>query len=123
MANPADIETVVERRRAPRAPVTVRVHYGTIDAMFSEFTRNVNEGGLFVQTTEPLEMDEVVVLQFTLPGAETPVQARGRVVRIEEGVGMGIEFEKLDGSSREAIDVLVRDLRNRQLAELAEEGE
>ncbi len=116
MANPADIQTVVERRRAARAPVTVRVQYATIDAMFSEFTRNVNEGGLFVETDEALEMDEVVVLQFTLPGADVPVQARGRVVRIET-TGMGIEFEKLDTSAREAIDALIRELRIRQSAE------
>ena len=116
MANPADIETHIERRRSPRTPVTVRIHYATVDALFTEFTRNVNEGGLFVETDEPLELDEVVVLRFTLPGSDALIQAHGSVVRIEES-GMGIEFEKLDGSAHEAIDVLVRELRNRQASE------
>ena len=115
MANPADVETD-ERRRSARAPVTVRINYATVDALFSEFTRNVNEGGVFVETDEPLELDEVVVVQFTLPGNDAPVQARGQVVRLEPN-GMGIEFEKLDGSSRDTIDVLVRELRNQQTSE------
>jgi len=117
MAHAPEIETSVERRRSPRAPARVRIHYGTVDALFSEFTRNVNEGGLFVETEHVLDLDEVVVLQFSLPETEVPVQARGRVVRIEparDGTpgGMGIEFEKLDASARRAIDALVRDLRN-----------
>ena len=117
MANPADIETTVERRRAARAPVTVRIHYATVDAMFSEFTRNVNEGGVFVETESPLEMDETVVLQFSLPGVEAPVHARGRVVRVQEPgsgapAGMAIEFDTLDGSARDAIDRVVRELRS-----------
>ena len=116
MSDPADIETVVERRRATRAPVTLRIHYATVDALFSEFTRNVNEGGLFVETEEPLALDETVVLQFTLPGSEAPVQARGRVVRVEAS-GMGIEFDKLDGSARDAIDQLVRQLRSQQTSD------
>ncbi len=47
---------------------------------------------------------------------DAPVQARGRVVRVETS-GMGIEFEKLDGSARDAIDRLVRELRNRQTSD------
>ena len=119
MAHAPDIEevaTTVERRRSPRAPARVRIHYGTVDALFSEFTRNVNEGGLFVETENLLDLDEVVVLQFSLPESDAPVQVRGRVVRLEPATaeskgGMGIEFEKLDGQARDAINALVRDLR------------
>ena len=116
MANPADVETFIERRRGSRVPVTVRINYATVDAMFTEFTRNVNEGGLFVETEEPLALDETVVLQFTLPGSDAPIQARGRVVRVEAS-GMGIEFDKLDGSARDAIDVLVRELRSQRTSD------
>ena len=55
-------------------------------------------------------------MQFTLPGSEAPVQARGRVVRVQQETeddpaGMGIEFDTLDGSAQESIDALVRELR------------
>src|SRR5690606_32758886 len=35
------IETAVERRRSPRSPLVVRVSYSTVDALFTEFTRNI----------------------------------------------------------------------------------
>ena len=111
-----DVQTFVERRRSARTPIVVRIEYATVDALFSEFTRNVNEGGLFVETENLLDLDEVVVIQFSLPESDAPVQVRGRVVRLEPAAdghkgGMGIEFEKLDGQARDAINALVRDLR------------
>jgi hypothetical protein len=57
-----------------------------------------------------------VALQFKIPGGEDPIQVIGRVVRISEGEfgeppGMGIEFDDLNGQSRELINELVRNLR------------
>ena len=127
MANPADkpelsCETTVERRRAPRTPNRVRVNYGTVDALFSEFTRNVNDGGIFVETSTPLDLEEVVVLQFSLPHSESLIHARGRVVRVEPPQGdspggIAIEFDKLDAAARTEIDRLVRELRSQGSAD------
>ena len=116
MASRSEVETTVERRRAPRAPVTVRIAYGTVDAMFSEFTRNINEGGLFIETAQPLALEERVALQFSLPGSEEPVRVTGRVVRVvSEGeggaAGMGVEFEGLDREAQRRINELVLKLR------------
>ena len=113
-----DIEMVVERRRAPRAPVTVRVEYATVDAFFSEFSRNINEGGMFVETDRPLGLEERVFLQFRLPGSESPVKVSGRVVRVSPGggpepQGMAIEFDSLAPADRQRINDLVRGLRAR----------
>ena len=119
MGNPdPEIQTFVERRETQRAPVTVRIQYGSVDAMFSEFTRNINEGGLFIATEEPLALEERVQLQFQLPGGEEPVKASGRVVRIQDANdemprGMGIEFEELDAAARTRINELVLQLRTR----------
>ena len=112
-----EVETTVERRRAPRAPVTVRIAYSTVDALFSEFTRNINEGGLFIETHQPLALEERVALQFALPGEEEPVRVTGRVVRIvaegsAEPAGMGVEFEGLGPEAQRRINELVLKLRN-----------
>ena len=111
-----DIE--IDRRRSSRTPLSVRVSYATVDALFSEFTRNVNEGGMFVATETPPELDTRVTLKFQLPGSEEPIQASGRVAWIQsaegdEPAGMGIEFEELGGKARARIDELVRELRAR----------
>lgn len=111
------METEVERRRSPRSPLVVRVAYSTVDALFSEFTRNVNEGGLFIETEAPPPTDTRVALQFQLPGSEEPIQAHGRVAWIrpasaEGPAGMGVEFEQLGSDARGRIDLLVRRLRS-----------
>lgn len=111
-----EIVNVIEKRKYDRAPVVVRVDYSTVDSFFSEFTRNINEGGLFVETDEPLDRDAVVTLQFQLPGSEEPMRVQGRVVWVEpaggsEPPGMGIEFEHLDGTARARINQMVRKLR------------
>jgi len=110
------VETTVERRQSQRAPVTLRVRYATIDAMFSEFTRNINEGGLFIETETPLALDEQVQMQFRLPGVEDPFKVSGRIAWVsepggDEPPGMGVEFENLDRDARRKIDEIVQSLR------------
>jgi len=106
----------VERRRWERTDLVVRVDYKTVDELFSEFARNINEGGLFVETDNPPSLGASVELQFQIPGSDEPIQVMGRVVRVcdashREGPGMGIEFENLDSQSRDLINELVRQLR------------
>jgi len=105
-----------ERRRSERTDCVVRVDYKTVDELFSEFARNINEGGLFVETEDPPNVGSLVSLEFSIPGSREPIQVVGRVVRASAGErdeppGMGIEFENLDAQSRELINALVRDLR------------
>ena len=112
----AETRAAVERRRAARAPVTVRIEYSTVDALFSDFTRNINEGGIFVETDEAIPLDEKVELKLRLPGSAEIVHARGRVVRVEpatqsSAAGIAIEFEQLDGAARDTINAAVRKLR------------
>jgi len=105
-----------ERRKTDRADLVVRVEYQTVDELFSDFSRDVNEGGIFVETDTPHEVGTQVDLQFRLPGEAEPVSAQGTVVRITDGgpgepQGMGIEFDALAPESRQRIDTLVRNLR------------
>jgi type IV pilus assembly protein PilZ len=113
---PEEVQTTVERRLSPRAAVTVRIDYSTVDAMFSEVTRNINEGGLFIESETPLDLDEQVQLQFRLPGVDDPLKVNGRVAWITKAgadgpPGMGIEFENLDANARLRIDQIVQELR------------
>jgi uncharacterized protein (TIGR02266 family) len=112
-----ETRAAIERRRTERAPVVVRIEYSTVDALFSDFTRNINEGGIFVETDEPIPLDEKVDLKLRLPGSSELVHATGRVVRVETTSptsvgGIAIEFEQLDAEAREAINAAVRRLRN-----------
>jgi type IV pilus assembly protein PilZ len=107
----------LERRRTERTDLVVRVDYQTVDEIFSEFARNINEGGLFVETETPHPPGTRVDLQFKLPGSDEPLQVSGSVVRTaagsdDEPSGMGIVFDELDTRSRQRINDLVRRLRS-----------
>jgi type IV pilus assembly protein PilZ len=109
-------ENPSDRRRADRAGVTVRIDYATIDEIFSEFTRDINEGGVFIETEKPHQPGTEVSMQFHLPGGREVLQTLGRVVRVWSGSeatppGMGIEFDELTSDDRSKIDRIVRALR------------
>jgi uncharacterized protein (TIGR02266 family) len=97
--------------------VTVRIDYSTVDEMFSEFTRDINEGGLFIETGKPHEPGTEVAMHFRLPGSGNVLRTIGRVVRVSSGgpgipPGMGIEFDELTDADRKVIDRIVRSLRS-----------
>lgn len=105
-----------ERRKFERAGLVVRVDYRTVDELFTEFTQNINEGGLFVETENLHPTGTTVWLQFKIPGSDDPLDVEGRVVWTRdsgsgEPSGMGIEFDDLDRQARERINQLVRQLR------------
>lgn len=108
----------VDRRRSERAELIVRVDYATVDELFSEFTRDINEGGLFIETEKPRPAGTEVSLHFNLPGSDRTVKTTGIVVRVSDGSdgatpGMGIEFEELPPEARAHINQVIRTLRSR----------
>jgi type IV pilus assembly protein PilZ len=108
-----------ERRKSERADLLVRVTYQTVDELFTEFARNINEGGIFIETDTPEHLGSSVALQFELPGSNEPIEVVGTVVRTSDGSepndppGMGIEFGDLNAGARQQINDLVRRLRAR----------
>jgi type IV pilus assembly protein PilZ len=120
-SQPADSPDIIEgneRRKSPRADLLVRVNYTAVDALFSDFARNVNEGGIFIESETPQPVGTSVELEFKLPGMDEPLEVIGRVMRVDhddgpEGSGMGIEFESLDRNCREMINDVIRKLRTK----------
>jgi len=110
----------IERRASPRADIVVRVNYQNVDSLFSEFARNINDGGIFVETDSPQPIGTNVELEFKLPGADRPIQVVGNVVRAitadqvePDGIaGMAIEFENLDSDDRQQINEIIKKLRS-----------
>ncbi len=106
-----------ERRRSARTQLLVRVEYSTVDELFSEFTQDINEGGLFIETEKPQDTGTEVSLRFNLPGSSDALQTTGRVVWVRSHggsapAGMGIEFDELTRDDRQRINEMIRSLRN-----------
>ncbi len=110
----------IERRASPRADFVVRVNYQAVDSLFSEFARNINDGGIFVETDTPQPIGTSVELEFKLPGADQPIEVVGNVVRsvsadqVESDgvVGMAIELENLCSDVRQQINEIIQKLRS-----------
>ena len=105
-----------DRRSSERAQLIVRVEYSTVDELFSEFTSDINDGGLFIETDNPQPTGTEVCMRFNLPGQPESVATAGRVVRVHNGglegpPGMGIEFDALCPEASTAINALIRSLR------------
>ena len=115
----------IERRGSPRADFVVRVNYQAVDSFFSEFARNINDGGIFVETDAPQPIGTNVELEFKLPGTDRPIEVVGNVVRSVSAdqvepdgvVGMAIEFENLNSDIRQQINEIIQKLRSKSETE------
>ena len=105
-----------ERRRGERVALKIPVDYSAVDAFFTEFSANINEGGMFIETDTQAEPGTQVQLQFNLPGLDEPIAVSGIVARSSDGkeespAGVGIEFLELDPEVRDTINRIARRLR------------
>jgi len=110
----------VEKRKHPRFPVQIRIQYRAADQFFTDYIQNLSLGGIFVETAEPLPVNTLLKVQFSLPSMDVPVVADGLVVHsVQAGrkknpavSGMGIRFSDLDRKSKKALDVYLKKLQS-----------
>ena len=105
---PKDISP--EIRSGPRVILDLPIEYQRVPPFQKAPRCNLSARGVFIQTATPYEMGEQVLLQFTLPGQETPVKVMGQVVSRNTdpgkpgGAGMGIRFLDLPAADRDIIE-------------------
>ena len=120
-----------ERRRHPRASIELQVEYDRLNSFFADYTRNICQGGTFVETDEPLEVGTEAMFVLSAPGFAEPLSLRGRVVwnsladeppppEVQaSGVpGMGVRFIYDGDGQRQAIEDAVGRLMKDNLGEL-----
>lgn len=105
-ARPA--ETPPEHRSSRRVSVAVHIHWWSDSHFYSDLSGDISEGGLFLSTYRPLTVGSAVDVEFTLPGTERSIRARGEVRWVREHSaelprGVGIAFEKMPEDDRDEI--------------------
>jgi len=93
----------LERRRHPRASLRMTSTASGKSMTVSDFTYDVSEDGVFIETDNTLAMGTMVELEFGLPGEPAAIRARGRVARLvsrEQSApgqlaGIGIHFAEI----------------------------
>lgn len=93
----------------------MKVDYRTVGSFITDYTRNISKGGVFVQTSLPLEVGVRVRLRLTLPDGDAPFGLDGVVKWVstlrdkdKHPPGMGIEFVDFDEHTRSKLEALVK---------------
>jgi uncharacterized protein (TIGR02266 family) len=102
-----------KKKRAPRVPAVVPVHYrfDTIDEFIAEYSVDISMSGLFIRTDRPMRVGSQIHLRITLQDGSRLIEGIGRVARVGLGLrgqmGMGVEFVDFDAESMAIIEKLV----------------
>jgi type IV pilus assembly protein PilZ len=100
-----------ERRCAERVDVVWSVDCETDSTFLYASITNISELGIFVATSQPLEVGTRLTLRFSPPGAQEPFVLAGQVQWVNPvkvlaenlNPGMGIRFIELGADDRERI--------------------
>ena len=107
-------ESGADRRRYPRAPVSLLIQYrfDTLEDFLAEYSTDVSIGGMFIRTQDVRDEGSLIYLQFCLRDGAKLIEGLGRVVRVnpatdDEPGGMGVEFVNFDDESMKLIAQIV----------------
>jgi Tfp pilus assembly protein PilZ len=102
---------MIDVRERRRLPVRLRVAYSSQKGRRINFTRDLNEEGAFVRTSELLEVGSQTVLLISPPGGDyKPIEVRAQVARQHsDGTdrGIGVRFDFRSSEERERLAAFV----------------
>jgi Tfp pilus assembly protein PilZ len=81
----------LEKRKFPRQDYLLPFNYKTRGDEFNGFMKNVSQGGAFIETSTPLEIEQDIYLDIILP-VRGFSHLTGEVIRSDPN-GYGIEFQ------------------------------
>src|SRR6516165_486277 len=105
-----DEESKSDRRAQPRAPIELKVQYLKLNSFFSDYTKNISKGGIFIKTPKPLPIGTRFLFKLSIPTRLEPFEIPGEVrwsTSEGEDKGMGIEFMYADEAQRAEFEGLV----------------
>jgi c-di-GMP-binding flagellar brake protein YcgR len=95
-------------RKHPRVQLLTQVESQTSGATSIGRTENISQGGLLVYTRETFDASTSVIVRFNLSPGRL-IEAQGKVVHVQVGVQMGIQFSQVTDEDRKAITEFVRE--------------
>jgi type IV pilus assembly protein PilZ len=106
------------KRKTARLHHEIPVAYRSVGSFLTDWATNFSQGGLFINTRNPLPVGTAVRVIIQLPGAAFPYDLAGRVARVtafDNGAnlvpGMAVEFQDLDDGRRRELEGFVERLR------------
>jgi CheY-like chemotaxis protein/Tfp pilus assembly protein PilZ len=93
-------------RRENRYDCLVGVEYSIGDVTYQCYMRDLSEGGAYLETEQPVEVGQHIVMTLYSPMLEQSCSINGTVVR-RDTKGLGIQFEKLVSDQKHVIHSLI----------------
>ncbi len=113
-----------QRQFTERIPIQLLVDYKAGGNYLFDFSHDLGEGGIFIQTESPKEQGDLVDLTFTLPDSKETISTRGKVIWVQNPVsgrsdlraGMGVQFEAFSQEDRKALEAFVKRYSDKKTA-------
>ena len=80
-----------KKRQYPRKPLSTFVDFVSEGRSYREFTRNISEGGVYIETSTPFSIGKEILMTFSFPNSSNHLKLTGRIVRVEDS-GIGVQF-------------------------------
>ncbi len=81
-----------DQRRHSRKGVLLPVDYASYDKFFREFIRDISEGGVFIETQNPLMVGHKIAMTFITTDERHHFKMNGKIVRDAKD-GIGVKFD------------------------------
>ena len=82
----------------------IPVSYAVGDSLSTATTLNLSKGGIAIRAITSFELSSKAMIRFRLPGTKREIEADARVVWTDQRVGMGLQFERVEGADQVAVD-------------------
>ena len=105
-----------ERRSAPRKHFLTMITYATLDRAYNDFTRDISEGGVFIETHMPFSIGQSLSMTFPVPNLHRHLKLSGEIVRLDEN-GVGVQFKLTTKQQEEVVATLMQLIRQHELQE------
>lgn len=91
-----------EKRHSPRSFAVTDVTFEHLGMRYHGRINDLSQGGIYIDTINPLPVGSSVTFEFWLPGDESgiPIPGEGRIVWMAQMQGMGISFTRLSDEDR-----------------------
>ena len=82
-------QQIRKTRRHKRRNTNMTVYYATHDRAYRDVIQNISPTGVFIETSEPFNVGQEILLNFAPAHKAEPIKVRGQVVRVtDEGIGV-----------------------------------
>ena len=81
-------------RQHDRKKCVITVDYATASRAFNDYIQDISTSGVFINTSEPFELGDEIVLVISFTGDQNPFKIPAEIVRqTDRGIGLRFNFQ------------------------------